>query len=211
MNLPNEQRPIVETADYIVGGKLPAHISEDIFVQVADAFNHDKNIIDVPANELADSFYAGLGLIVLNPEGKAIGYTRLLLIVEVDGQPWFELGSTWVHEDYRNQGLITVSYRKLLAQHEDKNILAASSTKAAIAVGKKLGFVFVARRNLPELVWRACCICPKEKTDVDDNNVCLRAYGESQQTGPICFTRVTKTTAERYKLAVIVDADKQQT
>ena len=203
MNLKTKQKPIVETASYFVDGKLPAHISEDIFEQVADAFNHDNNILNVPAKALSDSFFAGLALLVLNDEGMAIGYTRLMLLHEADGERWYELGSTWVHKAYRNQGLNTASYRKLLTQHEDKNILATSSTKAAIAVGKKLGFVFVARKALPLKVWQACCICPKYKTGVDNNELCERAYAEAQQSGVNCYTRVTKPTADRLNISIL--------
>ena len=201
---PKSSQPrVADTADFLVGGELPEHIGEDIFEQVASAFDRDKLILSVPAKALADSFFAGLSVLVLNPDGMAIGYTRITPLYEAGGQSWFELGSSWVHEDYRNQGLITASYRKLLSRNEDKNIMATSSTQAALAVGKKLGFVFVARKDLPEPTWRACCICPKEKSGADNNDLCLRAYNEPQQSGLNCYTRVTKATAERFELKTL--------
>jgi hypothetical protein len=94
-------------------------------------------------------------------------------------------------------------YEIILPLHTDKNILATTTFKGSLAVGRDMGFVLVERKMLPEEVWRGTCVCPVSKTGCTDGNArCKLAYGESQNTGDeTCWLRVTGDTYKRVSLA----------
>lgn len=181
--------------------ELPKFFNTNVFQQISKAFDEEPHLLKVSADELVASFSTGLSMVVMFGD-KPVGHTRLLKLTEHDSPSgeWYELGSTWVCVDFRNHQLSAQMYQKFLPRHEDKNILATTTNGAALAVGRKLGFVEIPRRLLPENVWVASCTCSAEKTGMADNSGCLLAYGEQQQCKGPCWFRVTKTTAERLGL-----------
>ena len=170
----------------------------DIFQQISKAFKGEPHLLQVSAEELEESFNQGLSILVMS-EGRAVGHARLLKLTEKNSPSgeWYELGSTWVHKNYRNQQLNAQMYEHFLPRHEGKNILATTTNTASLAVGRKLGFVLIPRKYLPENVWRSSCTCSAKKTGSSDNLDCLLAYGEQQQCEGPCWFRITKFTAER--------------
>jgi len=174
---------------------------DDIFQQISRAFDNEPHLLKVSASELTESFDQKLSMVVMLG-GKPVGHTRLLKLTEGDSSSgeWYELGSTWVHPDYRNHQLNAQMYEKFLPRHEDKNVLATTTNVASLAVGRKIELVTIPRRSLPENVWVASCTCSAEKTGVDENSGCLLAYSEVQQCKGPCWFRVTKSTAERLGL-----------
>lgn len=173
----------------------------DVFQQISRAFDHEPHLLKVSASELMKSFDQRLSMVVMF-ENKPVGHTRLLKLTDSDspGGEWYELGSTWIHVDYRNHQLNAQMYEKFLPRYEDKNVLATTTNIASLAVGRKLEFVTLPRRVLPENVWVASCTCSAEKTGVDKNSDCLLADSEAQQCRGPCWFRVTKFTAERLGL-----------
>ena len=172
---------------------------EEIFQKISQAFADEGRLLQyLRATELIGSFTQGLSMVVLlgnNP----VGHTKLVRLTEYDspGGEWYELGSTWIHPEYRRRHLAVQLYERFLQIHDDKNILTTTTSAAAQGVGEKLGFVTVERKKLPEKVWTASCTCPKWRTGVDDNAQCLLAYGEMQQSGGPCWFSVTRSTALR--------------
>src|SRR6185295_19244430 len=94
--------------------ELPESVNpDDIFHQVSRAFDNEPHLLKVSASELMESFYGGLSMIVMH-ESKPVGHTRLLRLTTCDSPSgeWFELGSTWIHSDYRNHQLNAQMYEK---------------------------------------------------------------------------------------------------
>ncbi len=91
---------------------------------------------------------------------------------------WFELGTLWVKPEYRFRGeqhmpIADALYRRILADHQSKNILATTTNHSAIRLGARHGMQMITFQSLPKLTHKATCVCPIEKTGTDDN-VCCR-------------------------------------
>ena len=171
------------------------------FAEIEQAFLLEPSLLPVTAENLAASFGAGYAVLALDTIGGPVGYTRLQHLPADDHPigPWFELGSTWVHPDFRGRKINETMYSILLPRHKDRNILATTTNPISYQVGKQQGFVHVPRRALPEEVWKSSCVCPLAKTrsSSPDNSGCRYAHGEAQQSGSLCWFRVTLETAVR--------------
>lgn len=172
-----------------------------IFAELSKRFKSEQNLLPVHADYLHASYTRGLAVLALNAENSLVGYSRVqLLLPKLHPQgEWFELGGTWVHPDYRGRRVNEEMYKLLLPRHSEKNILATTTNPISFEVGKRLGLVTVQRRQLPEDVWKASCICPIQKTGSAsrDNEGCKFAWGESQRELSPCWFRVTPETAGR--------------
>lgn len=87
---------------------------------------------------------------------------------------WFELGTLWVKPEYRFSGkhrmpISDALYRRILADNQDKNILATTTNPAAIELGMRHGMQMISYASLPQNIHKATCICPREKTGTRDN------------------------------------------
>lgn len=179
-------------------------IMANMFGQISEAFKPESCLLPVKADHLEASFLEGLAVVAVDLGGQVVGYTRLqplLTKLSPEGE-WFELGGTWVHPDFRGRKINETMYELLLPKHRSKNILATTTNQISFEVGKRLGFVLVPRKNLPQTVWQASCICPISKTGsiTKDNETCTFAWGESQCSNGPCWFRVTAETAQRLDL-----------
>lgn len=156
---------------------------------VAEAFKVEDHLLPIKTQAICESLERGLAILALAGE-DAVGFSRLIPLVD----NWYELGSTWVHKDWRGRNLNKQMYQEFLPGHVDKNILATTTNPVSVAVGESLGFVHIARKSLPECVWRATCICPAAKTRVNDNTQCTLAAFESFAAKQPCLTRITAQT-----------------
>lgn len=163
-----------------------------------------KTLLPQPPGVLEWSYQDGYAVVVLDRDVQnlLIGYTRLMQLIAKSGdQPaWYELGSTWVHPNYRGNGITKQMYKLLLPNHADANILATTTSSFAIHVGEQLGFVPVSRKTLPAVVWKSSCTCPRTKTKSldNENRGCILARGEAQREGDeVCWFRVTPETNKR--------------
>lgn len=188
-------------------GKKPdfRKLSEEIFDKIAEAIKTEKDLLPVKSEYLKWSYEEGYAVVVLDGD-EPVGYTRLSALFAGGGdeRPWLELGATWVHPDYRCEGINREMYNLLLPEHADKNILATTTNEGSLIVGQVCGFVQVCRRQLPDKVWKASCVCPSKKTGTEskDREDCRLAHGEPQTPPKIrsCFFRVTAETAARLPL-----------
>lgn len=177
-------------------------IALEIFEQIEGAITNEKHLLPVEARYLKFSYEEGCAVVVLDGE-KPVAYTRLASLLAGD-DGWWELGTTWVHREYRDRGINKRMYSMLLPWHECKNILATTTNPTSLEVGACFGFVRIPRRLLPEKIWKYSCCCPATKTGASlrDNSDCRLAHGESQSEGSEvqCWMRVTKPTADRHSL-----------
>lgn len=173
-----------------------------IFRQIEGAIRSEKHLLPVGAEHLQASYEEGHAVVVLDGE-SAVAYTRIVRLTDGD-DGWWELGTTWVHREYRDKGINKRMYAMLLPWHDCKNILATTTNPTSLEVGVCFGFVRIPRRLLPEKVWKYSCCCPPKKTGAlqTDNSDCRLAHGEPQsESSEIrCWMRVTKPTAERHAL-----------
>lgn len=173
-----------------------------VFEVIASAIRTEQHLLEVGSMCLEWSYNDGYAVVATRGD-EPVGYTRLSFLTGgADG--FLELGSTWVHPKYRNNGINKEMYRLLLPKHADKNILATTTNLGSIIVGEECGFVAVRRKDLPESIWRFSCCCPLAKTGATkgDNSDCRLAHGEPQRDkqASACWFRVTPQTAERLKL-----------
>lgn len=191
--------PVVRGRYYFVSKSTSNVDIKDVFRKIAMAFEGEPHLLSVSPGELEESFKRGNSMFILNEAGEPIGHTRLVELTKVESASgeWYELGSTWVNETYRGHNLNVLLYQEFLSMHADKNILATTTNEASVVVGKKLGFVMIPRKRLPEEVWRASCVCSVEKTGVADNAECKLAWKEKQLCGSLCWFRITAETAMR--------------
>jgi hypothetical protein len=174
-------------------------LPESFFEPIARAFAQEHHLLPVTSASFCESFAAGLALIGVSSAGEPVACTRLTpLLDNTAPEQFYELGSTWVRPDYRDQQINHEMYRIFLGLHQDKLILATTTNYGSLKVGQDLGLVQVRRRQLPEKVWRASCTCPSAKTGCTRaNEGCTRAYGEEQLgDGDICWFRITPRTAD---------------
>ncbi len=91
-------------------------------------------------------------------------------------QMWYELGTFFVHPEYRfSRTRLPIGdtlYARLLAENVGKNILGTTGNIHAIHTGARHGMQMIRFSDLPEEVRRASCICPSSKTGVTDNTHC---------------------------------------
>lgn len=182
--------------------RLRHNASDTIFDEIADAFQGESHLLSVSAHDLRRSFYEGCAVVALANLGqKPVGFTRISQIVDGAGgdESWFELGSTWVHGDYRHRGINRTMYELLLACHRNKNVLATTTNEHSLMLGESIGLVLRKRKDLPENVWKASCVCAGSKMGAGCAEHCARAFGEPQQQGANCYFRVTAETAKRIK------------
>lgn len=177
--------------------------SSQHFECVARAFEGEKHLLPATGAELEQSYVDGLAILGTNSVQDAIAFTRLIPLLPAGTQDqWYELGSTWIRSDCRGMKLNHRMYELFLPLHADKNILATTTNRASLAVGKDMGLVLVKRRKLPEAVWMATCMCPVSKTGCERKNIgCLLAHGEPQHTEKdSCWLRVTRETLARMRV-----------
>gem|GEM_PF-2526090 len=91
---------------------------------------------------------------------------------------WFELGTLWVKPEYRFHGerhmpIADALYRRLLANNQDKNILATTTNLRAIHLGMRHGMQMISFRHLPKKTQYATCVCPFDKTKSLENAYCI--------------------------------------
>lgn len=180
-----------------------------LFDRIAAAIRVEKQLLEVGSLSLLWSYDDGYAVVALNERDEPVGYTRLSILLgpdlEDNNRRWLELGSTYVHKDYRDNGINKAMYRLLLPEHAHKdNILATTTNVASIAVGEDFGFVPVERKKLPIKVWKNSCSCPLEKTSASSmtNDDCKLAHGEPQKLHGVtaCWFRLTPETAAHLQL-----------
>ncbi len=108
---------------------------------------------------------------------------------------WFELGTLWVKPDYRFHGsrhmpIADALYRRILADNQDKNILATTTNLSAVHLGARHGMQMIPYRALPQETHKATCVCPIEKTKTNNNMHCCLKDTK-------CFIRVPFPTWQR--------------
>lgn len=168
------------------------------FAFLAQEIKKEKHLLHPSAQELQQSFEAGLSLILFEGD-KLIAHTRLTPLAD----SWYELGSTWVLKSHRGRGISNELYAIFLETHKDKNILATTTNEIALQTGKHFKFVVIKRKQLPESVWKSSCTCSERKTGCIQGNIsCRLAFGEPQlHVNATCFFRVTPETAARIGLS----------
>lgn len=174
---------------------------DEQFSYLSEITEREPHLLPQTAESLKKQFNNGLSVIAIS-DGILIGHTTLLLLT-TDPEPFYEVGTTWVHEDWRGKGINTEMYVRLFALHRNKNILGTTTNPASMRVGVHLDMIAVPRRSLPYPVWNSSCICPPEKTGSDNPHSCSHAWTEHQCGDVPCVFRVTKETAERYGLSGI--------
>ncbi len=193
--------------------------TDEGFPEVTDASFQEVETVCKPERALEHpewkhlkaSYEDGFAVVAIDPDAGnlVVGYTRihpLLTSLHPIGA-WFELGSTWVREEYRGRyGVLEAMYDLLLSTHADKNILATTIDRKLLdKTARVFRFALVHRKSLPEDLWRATCFCSQEKTGAKrehDNVDCKLAWGEPQLASPstCCWIRVTRETAARNNL-----------
>jgi hypothetical protein len=63
-------------------------------------------------------------------------------------------------------------YRRILADNQEKNILATTTNLKAIHLGIRHGMQMISYNSLSMQTHRATCVCPTEKTGTDNNMLC---------------------------------------
>ncbi|MBI4437819.1 hypothetical protein HY631_02610 [Candidatus Uhrbacteria bacterium] len=129
---------------------------------------------------------------------RAVGCVALWELAR-DGldTPWYELGTFVVDPEYRYRAqgekampMGDMLYRLMLERHRRLNILATATNPSEIKTGMRHEMKMLRFQMLPIKVHRASCVCPKDRTQVDNNMICpLR--------NKACRVRVTKETWAR--------------
>ena len=100
---------------FVFGGK--ASLPLEVFEKIAKAFVGERHLLKVEPEGLARSFSVGLALIGM-VGSEPIAYTRLTRFLSEaeasSGRAWYELGSTWVHPDWRGLHIGTTLYELFL-------------------------------------------------------------------------------------------------
>ncbi len=113
------------------------------------------------------------------------------LAEDSQGAMWYELGTFLVIPEYRfaTSGLPIGDelYSRLLATHQDKNILGTTTNHKAIKTGRRHNMQMIRFGQLPDAVRIASCICPADKTGVDGPVHC-------RIKDQLCKVRVTRET-----------------
>lgn len=159
---------------------------------VATATKLEPALLDKTTAQLWQLWQRGLSIIALDGE-VVIGHAALVPLIPETG--WYEFGVVWVHPKYRHKHLRIALrlYAAMFAQHQDKHILATTTSLPAMGVGWRADMVPVAFSALPHAVWQETCCCPAEKTGaIDGNNIAHCKLRE--QPGGGCFVRITKPT-----------------
>lgn len=182
-------------------------LQPSMFNHIASEIRREKHLLEAAPGCLQFSYEDGFGVVVLTKDGRPVGHTRLHFLLGREHRlgGWLELGSTWVHKDFRGNGINREMYRLLLPLHNQQyNIVATTTNVGSLAVGEEFGFVSVHRKSLPPEVWQNSCCCPLSKTGASEpnNHDCQLAHGEPQQLRRIaaCWFRVTPETAARLNL-----------
>ncbi len=170
--------------------------AEDVFEVLARRMASEPHLLHPEALALRRSFDESHACVLLSLfEGRyaLAGYARLVPLADTEGASWYELGSVYINQSFLNHGVTTHMYKAFLERHKEKHILATTTNPAAVAVGKKLGFVTVYRKELPSTVWESSCTCSEQKMGTNNAAACSLAYGETNAGMP-CFFRLTEGT-----------------
>lgn len=159
----------------------------------------EPHLLHPPVSEMQKSFESNNACIVFKLDhglARPVAFARLVPLVEESGNAWFEFGTVFVSQAYRNEGIGTMMYKIFVTRHENagKRILATTTNRAALAVGKKCGFVLWQRKDLPEVVWRTSCICETAKTGPLGQENCQIAHGECNGSSLVCYFRLSPKT-----------------
>jgi len=148
--------------------------------QVADATQHERHLLTKTPEELR--IVADQQHIIIAVDTRrnhlVVGCIALWHLGRDEHQcDWFELGTLWVKPEYRFHGnrhmpIADALYRRILADNQDKNILATTTNLAAIHLGMRHGMQMIPYRALPQMTHRATCVCPFEKTKTRNNMQC---------------------------------------
>jgi GNAT superfamily N-acetyltransferase len=198
-----ETKMLSKSVQYKLNGCYLGTCEAAIYNEISSAFLSEKNLLAVSPDHLEQSYLEGLAVIAFSSEGKPIGHTRLhYLLTELHPLgAWFELGSTWIHPNFRGQGIAKTMYELLLPFHREKNILSTTTNLVAYIVAEKMGFVRIPRKQLPSQIWQASCTCPSDKTHADENGLCKLAWSEHENIDNPCWFSVTPETFERLEVS----------
>lgn len=138
------------------------HLPEKTFTQLKRIAEQGLVIVatDSTRNHLV------VGSVALWPLGK-----------DEEGHEWYEMGTLWVHKEYRHSGkkntrIAHALFRRCLMTHADKNILANTTNNTAIHFGIRHDMVNISFYILPKAIHRTTCVCPVSKTATTDNMSC---------------------------------------
>lgn len=183
----------------------------EIFSYLIEEMKNEKHLLHPNKEALEKSFADGLGCIVLKKTTKdtfslssIVGFCRLIPLVNDEGNVWYEFGTVFINKNVRNKGVSTAMYKDFLSCHNDKLILATTTNPAAISVGKKVGFIIVPRKSLPEVVWRASCTCDTAKMCASSASSCQLANTEVPHK-ELCYFRITQETSAKITLKKTLD------
>ncbi|PKM89492.1 MAG: GNAT family N-acetyltransferase [Firmicutes bacterium HGW-Firmicutes-12] len=117
--------------------------------------------------------YAEKGLMLSRPRSMLYEYIRDFVVVEKDGKilgagalhiMWEDLAeirALAVKEEYAKQGIGRMIVEFSLQEAKSLGIPKIFTLTYRPEFFKRLGFVEVAKENMPQKVWRECINCPK--------------------------------------------------
>ena len=155
MDVNGKEVRFVTSSDELKGIEL-----EPFFAELSEATYREPHLLGQPAENLIAQFEAGLSALGVC-EGRLVAHTTIWPLIDHDGETWYELGTTWVHPEFRGRNVNKALYRMFLPLHSAKNILATTTNAASLSVGqdRELHFESIPREVLPEAVWRESCCC----------------------------------------------------
>ena len=183
---------------YLRGPEMDAYVPSWAD-EVEKITNHEPHLLPHQAEILRAANATGRVIIAIDLEAHAriVGCIVLwpLYINIRDEAEWNELGTVFVIPEYRYSAnrdlkIADTLYRRMLKAFPHEQILATTTNPSALKSGERAGLKHPGFRVLPDEVRDATCVCPKEKTGVDNPRDCpLRDTR--------CFVRVSPETWQR--------------
>lgn len=165
--------------DYVSGYDLKRFGSSWI-AQVVEATRNEQHLLSKTSAELRTVANEHHIIIAVDTRRKhmVVGCIALWnLGQDTQGRNQFELGTLWVHTEYRFHGtrhmpIADALYRRILGDNQDKDILATTTNLSAIHLGMRHGMQMISFWSLPKETHIATCVCPPEKTGTHNNMKC---------------------------------------
>ena len=167
--------------EYLSGNALLA-FHQGWYSEIETITRAEKHLLTKTRADLEPAAQDGRVIIAIDPteDNRVVGCIVLWELDHDDqGHMWYELGTFVVVPDHRYKArgpkampIGDVLYRKLLHTHRSKNILGTTTNLKAIHTGIRHGMQMIRFQELPSRVHRSTCICPMEKTGVNDNAHC---------------------------------------
>lgn len=127
----------------------------------------EEHLLPQGPMELLKQMLLGRSLVIFY-DGQIIGHASMWPLLD----NWYELGTVWVHPDYRHHGIGKIVFSEIVKAHKTRQFMLTTTNPIIMKLSHENGLHNASFWQLPQSVHQATCVCSSTKTGTDNNMIC---------------------------------------